>query len=71
MALGVWARRALLVSVAGVALLLNLLIQYFAKIGSQLHWGLVVLGFGLLLLALAVFYERRIKHLLPQLTGWA
>lgn len=71
MALGVWGRRAMLVGTASVALLLNLVIQYFAKLSQVMHGGLVAVGFGLGLLGLAILYERKVKGLLPQLKTWA
>jgi len=68
--LGLWARRAMLVVIAGAALLLNAFVQYFAKLGDALHWSLLTVGFGLALLGLGFLYERRVKHLLPQLKEW-
>jgi hypothetical protein len=70
-ALGVWGRRAMHVAIASSALLLNLFIQYFAKLSEEIHWGLLALGFGIALLLLAILYERKIRHLLPKLKEWA
>ena len=72
MALGVWGRRAMFVSIASVALLLNLIVQYFAKL-SQLGapTGLLAVGFGIGLLLLAVIWEQKVKALLPRLKSWA
>lgn len=70
-ALGVWQRRAMHVTIAGAALLLNLFVQYFAKLSDALHWSLLAVGFGLALLGLGIAYERHVKHLLPKLKEWA
>ncbi len=64
---GVWRRR-LVLSLGSAALTLSVLgIQYFAKLGQTVHWGLLSLGFGVLLLTVAVLYERRLKSVLPPL----
>jgi uncharacterized membrane protein len=55
---------------ASGALLVNLAIQYFAKLWDLFPASLLVLVFGLLLLAVGVLYERRLKHLLPGLRDW-
>jgi hypothetical protein len=70
-AVGATTKRASLVLLASAALLLNLSIQYFAKLWDVLPASLLVLVFGLFLLAGGVFYERRIKGLLPGLREWA
>ncbi len=49
---------------------MNLAIQYFAKLWDLFPASLLVLVFGLLLLAVGVLYERRLKHLLPGLRDW-
>ena len=56
---------------AVLALLLNLTVQYFAKLYEALPWGLLGIGFGLFLLAVAVGYEKQVKHMLPRLREWA
>ncbi len=68
---GVFTRRATLVLLAAVALLLNLWIQYFAKLRHAFPTSVLVLGFGLSLLVFGVLYERRVRHLLPRLESWA
>jgi hypothetical protein len=68
---GATTKRATLVLLASAALLLNLSIQYFAKLWDVLPASLLVLVFGLALLAGGVIYERRLKHLLPGLREWA
>jgi len=70
LAVGATTRRATLVLLASGALLVNLAIQYFAKLWDLFPASLLVLVFGLLLLALGVLYERRLKHLLPGLRDW-
>jgi hypothetical protein len=70
-AVGAATKRASLVLLASAALLLNLSIQYFTKLWDVLPASLLVLVFGLFLLAGGVFYERRIKRLLPELREWA
>ncbi|RMG10517.1 MAG: hypothetical protein D6731_17310 [Planctomycetota bacterium] len=68
---GLRLRRAMLVWVAGPALLLTLVVQYFAKLSQVAPFGLVAVGFGLLLLGAAVLYERKLKQLLGETKGWA
>ncbi len=68
---GATTRRATLVVLASGALVVNLSIQYFAKLWELVPVSLLVLVFGLTLLAGGVLYERRIKHLLPGLRDWA
>jgi hypothetical protein len=67
---GATTKRATLVVLASAALLLNLSIQYFAKLWDVLPASLLVLVFGLALLAGGVVYERRLKHLVPGLRDW-
>ncbi len=69
--LGVVSRRAALVLVATVLLLVNLWIQYFAKLYDHVPLALLLLGFGLAVLAGGILYERRVRHLLPELKTWA
>jgi hypothetical protein len=68
---GATTKRAMLVVYGAVALAVNLAIQYFAKLWDHFPAAMLVLGFGLALLAGGVFYERRLKHLLPGLREWA
>lgn len=71
MVVGVFARRAMYVSIAAVALLINLFVQYFAKLTALgVHWAFLAVGFGVALLVLGVIYERRIKGFIPQLREW-
>ena len=64
-------RFRLILAVAGAALtLLVLCIQYFAKLAAALHWGLLAVGFGLLVLFAATLYERKLKQLLPDFERW-
>lgn len=70
-AVGVFARRAMYVSIASVALVINLFVQYFAKLTAiGVPWGFLAVGFGIALLGLAIFYERRIKGFIPKLREW-
>ena len=71
LAVGATTKHATLVVLASAALLLNLAIQYFAKLASVMPASLLTLVFGLLLLAGGVLYERRLKHLLPGLREWS
>jgi hypothetical protein len=71
LAVGATTKRATLVLFTSVALLLNLSIQYFAKLWDVLPASMLVLVFGLALLAGGVFYERHLKRLLPGLREWA
>lgn len=70
-ALGVWQRRAVLVACAGLALVLNLWLQYFAKLHEHLPTFGLLLGFGIGLLGFGLLYERRVKRILPVLREWA
>ena len=70
-ALGVWKQHVALVAGAAVALTLNVYIQYFAKLGELLPTSLLMIGFGLSILAGGFFYERRVKEVLPRLRTWA
>lgn len=69
--LGVQQRRALLVASAAVALLLNLWLQYFAKLHDRLPTFGLLLGFGVGMVAFGLLYERRVKKILPALREWA
>jgi branched-subunit amino acid transport protein AzlD len=70
-AIGVFARRAMYVSIASVALVINLFVQYFAKLTAiGVPWGFLAVGFGIALLGLAIFYERRVKDFIPKLKEW-
>lgn len=70
-AAGVFGRRAMYVTIASVALVINLFVQYFAKLtAAGVPWGFLAVGFGIALLVLAILYERRIKGFLPQLKEW-
>ena len=69
--LGVWQRRAVLVASAALALLLNLWLQYFAKLHDRVPTFGLLLGFGVGLLAFGLLYERRVKRALPALKEWA
>lgn len=66
----VWRRRLLLSMASAGLLLLVLCVQYFAKLTQAVHWGLVALGFGLLILCLAAAYERKLKRLLQGSGAW-
>ncbi len=70
LAVGATTKRATLVLTASSALLLNLSIQYFAKLWDVFPASALALVFGIALLAGGVFYERRLKHLLPGLRAW-
>jgi hypothetical protein len=70
LALGATTKRATLVLLTSAALLLNLSIQYFVKLWDLLAASVLVLMFGLALLAGGVTYERRLKHLLAGLREW-
>jgi len=70
-AIGVFARRAMYVSIASIALVINLFVQYFAKLTAiGVPWGFLAVGFGIALLGLAIFYERRVKSFIPKLKEW-
>ncbi len=69
--LGMRSKRAALVMAAAIGLLVNLSIQYFAKLSDVFPVFLLVLGFGLGFLALGFLYERKIRHLLPEMKTWS
>ena len=70
-AFGLAKRRVLLVGATSVSLVLESFVQYFAKLHDALPWGLLALGFGLALLALALLFERKVRPHLPELARWA
>ena len=63
-------RRAALVVLVAAALILNLWIQYFVRLWDVFPASLLVVGFGVALLVGGVYYERRLRHLLPGLSEW-
>jgi hypothetical protein len=68
---GAWGRHVLLVLVPAVALLLQAWFQYFAKLHDKAPIGLLILGFGIGLLAGGTFFEKRVRHRLGELSRWA
>ncbi len=70
LALGAMTRRAALVVLAAVTLLLQVCIQYFVRLSEVFPASILVLGFGLALLVAGVIYERSLKQLLPTLRSW-
>jgi hypothetical protein len=68
---GLARRRAFMVSSATLTLLALVFVQYFAKLHDKVPWGLLALGFGLSLLALAILFERKVKPFLPELRRWS
>jgi hypothetical protein len=62
--------RLVLALASAAVMLLVLSVQYFAKLASALHWGLLAVGFGLLVLLAGMLYERRLKQLLPEWNRW-
>jgi hypothetical protein len=71
LAIGFLGRRVTLVVLAGGALVCNAWLQYFVKLSDDVPISLLLIGFGVGLLLLGWFYERRIKKLLPTLKTWA
>lgn len=51
-------------------MLIVLCVQYFAKLTQAVHWGLLALGFGVLVLCFAAAYERKLKRLLADREAW-
>jgi hypothetical protein len=70
LALGARTRRAALVVLAAGALLVELTIEYFARLWDVFPASVLVLVFGLALLAGGVVYERTLKRLVPELKSW-
>lgn len=71
LALGVVYKRAALTVVTVSAMIVNVWIQYFAKLSEFLPVWLLSLGFGLALLGCGLVYERKLKRdVLPQLGDW-
>lgn len=68
---GAWGRHVLLVVVPAVALLIQAWFQYFAKLHGKAPIGLLILGFGIGLLAGGTFFEKRVRHRLKELSRWA
>jgi hypothetical protein len=63
-----WRLALALTSAAVMVLVLS--VQYFAKLKSALHWGVLAVGFGILVLLAAALYERKLKQLLPDYSRW-
>jgi hypothetical protein len=55
---------------SAAVMLLVLSVQYFAKLKGALHWGVLAVGFGILVLMAAALYERKLKRLLPDRNRW-
>jgi hypothetical protein len=62
--------RLVLALASATVVLLVLCVQYFAKLAGALHWGLLAVGFGLIVLFFATLYERKLKQLLPEWSRW-
>jgi hypothetical protein len=62
--------RLVLALASAAVMLLVLCVQYFAKLAGALHWGLLAVGFGLLVLLAGTLYERKLKQLLPEWSRW-
>jgi hypothetical protein len=62
--------RLVLALTSATVIVLVLSVQYFAKLKSALHWGVLAVGFGILVLLLAALYERKLKQLLPDYSRW-
>lgn len=70
LAFGVVLRRLVWASLSAAALALNLCVQYFGKLKDILPMSLLVLLFGLALLAVGAFFERQIRPRLTAMRGW-
>jgi hypothetical protein len=68
---GALSRHVLLVVVPAFALVLQVWFQYFAKLTGKAHMGLLLVGFGIGLLATAALFEKRVRPRLGELTTWA
>jgi hypothetical protein len=63
-------KRVLLLALASALMVLVIGVQYFAKLSNAVHWGILCVGFGVVLLVGAVLYERRLKSALARVEGW-
>jgi hypothetical protein len=63
--IALWRKRLFLALASSVLLLSLFTIQYFAKLSQAVHWGILCVGFGLVLLASGVLYEKKLKGVLP------
>ena len=70
-AIGLVKRRVVLVGAAAISLVVETFVQYFAKLHDALPWGFLALGFGVVLLALAFLFERKVRPHLEELSRWA
>ncbi len=70
-AVGLVKRRVVLVGAAAISLVVETFVQYFAKLHEALPWGFLALGFGVVLLALAFLFERKVRPHLEELSRWA
>jgi hypothetical protein len=68
---GVWRRHVILVVVPALFLVLNVWIQYFAKLTEPVPLALLLMGFGIGVLVSGVLFEKKVKPFLPELKTWA
>ncbi|MBI3725770.1 hypothetical protein HY251_17725 [bacterium] len=67
---GVHERHLLLAAIPAVFLVLNMWFQYFAKLSGSLPLGLLLVGFGIGILAGGFFFEKRIRPMTDELRRW-
>ncbi len=68
--LGVVTRRAAVMSLSAVALILNAWIQYFVRMEDVFPLSVRLVGFGVGLLVGGVLYEQQLRHRIAQLRRW-
>jgi hypothetical protein len=71
LAAGAYARHLLLVVVPALALVVNAWFQYFAKLTGKVPIGLLLVGFGIGIIAGGVTFEMRVRRRLSELKAWA
>ncbi|MBI3722659.1 hypothetical protein HY251_01695 [bacterium] len=69
-AIGAKERHLVLVGIPAAFLVLNAWIQYFAKLSDALPLGLLLIGFGIGLVAGGVLLERTIRPRIQELKTW-
>jgi hypothetical protein len=68
--LGVAQRHRHVVFASAATLVLSFWLQFFLRLHDKLPTAVLLIGFGLAVLAFAIFYERRLKHLVQTVKSW-
>ncbi|MFO0548711.1 MAG: hypothetical protein U0271_10005 [Polyangiaceae bacterium] len=66
---GLFFQRRALVRMGSVAIAITVLVEYFGKLAGRVHFGVLMLGFGVLLIAFGWVYERRLRPAIHSFDG--